>query len=111
MTRYYCSGFDNFEHGLGEMFKRELKNTKSIVYIPGDTQEIEKTKYLPMFADYFKKVGIEFDTVNLITPDLSQSVVKEMIKNASFVMLMGGCPFKQKELCEKLGIIDELKKI
>ena len=25
-------------------------------------------------------------------------------------MLMGGCPFKQKQLCEKLGIIDELKK-
>ena len=112
MTRYYCSGFDNFEHGLGEMFKRELKNTKSIVYIPGDMEKIEKvkTKYLPMFADYFKNVGIEFETVNLITPDLSQNVAKEMIKNASFIMLMGGCPFKQKQLCEKLGIIDELKK-
>jgi dipeptidase E len=112
MTRYYFSGFDNFEHGLGKMFQHELKNTKSIVYIPGDTKEIEKTKteYLPMFADYFKQVGIEFETVNLITPDLSKSTAKEMIKNASFVMLMGGCPFKQKELCEKLGIMDELKK-
>ena len=32
-----------------------------------------------------------------------------MIQEASFIMLMGGDPFKQKEMCEKLGIIEDLK--
>ena len=29
-----------------------------------------------------------------------------MIKEASFIMLMGGDPFKQKEMCEELDIIN-----
>jgi hypothetical protein len=47
MIRYYCSGFDinnAFGHGLGEMFKTELKDTKSIIYIPGSPEKIEKAK-------------------------------------------------------------------
>ncbi len=43
MTRYYCSGFDinnAFGHGLGTMFLNELKNTKSIVYIPGGADKM-----------------------------------------------------------------------
>ena len=47
MIRYYCSGFDMnnaFGHGLGVMFKSELKDTKSIVYIPGGSDKIEKVK-------------------------------------------------------------------
>ena len=115
MTRYYCSGFDiknAFGHGLGKMFKSELKDTKSIVYIPGGTAKIEKskTKYIPLFTTQFKNVGIEFDSVNLITPDLSPTEAQQMIRNASFIMLMGGDPFEQKEMCEKLGIMELLKK-
>lgn len=115
MIRYYCSGFDvnnAFGHGLGDMFKTELKDTKSIVYVPGSPEKIEKakTKYIPVFTNHFKNIGIEFDEVNLITPDLTSDEAKEMIEKASFVMLMGGDPFKQKEMCEKLGVLEELKK-
>ncbi len=115
MIRYYCSGFDvnnAFGHGLGDMFKTELRDTKSIVYIPGNPEKIEKakTKYIPVFTKHFKNVGIEFDEVNLITPDLTSYEAKKKITNASFIMLMGGDPFKQKEMCEQLGILEELKK-
>ena len=115
MIRYYCSGFDAnnaFGHGLGDMFKTELRDTKSIVYIPGSPEKIEKakTKYIPVFTNHFKNVGIEFDEVNLITTNLKSDEAKEIIKNASFIMLMGGNPFKQKEMCEKLGILEELKR-
>ena len=114
MIRYYCSGFEDtnaFGHGLGGMFKAELENTKSIVYIPGEPEKLDKSKekYIPLFTNYFKNVGIEFDKINLITPDLSSEDAKNMIKTADFVMLMGGDPFKQKELCESLGILEELK--
>ena len=64
-------------------------------------EKIKKTKekYIPNFTDNFKKAGIVFETVNLITPDILSEQAKEMIKNASFVMLMGGDKFKKKELC------------
>lgn len=115
MTRYYCSGFDvnnAFGHGLGEMFKDELKSTKNIVYIPGGVDKIEKvkTKYVPLFTEHFKKAGIVFENVSIITPELEINNAKEMIDNADFIMLMGGCPFKQKELCAQLNILDNLKK-
>ena len=114
MTRYYCSGFDindAFGHGLEDMFKTELKDTKSIVYVPGGYKKIEKakTKYVPTFEEHFKRIGIEFEEVNLITPDLTKEQAKEMIKGASFIMLMGGDPFEQMRICKDLDIINDLK--
>lgn len=114
MTRYYCSGFDinnEFGYGLGEMFRRELTDRKNIVFVPGGADKIEKArkKHIPAFIEHFKNVGIQFDTIELITPDLSECEAKNMIKKASLVMLMGGNPFKQKELCEKLGLLKELQ--
>ncbi len=114
MTRYYCSGFDRdniFGHGLDDMFKAELKDTKSIVYIPGGAEKVEKarTKYIPNFTKHFKNVGIEFESVNIITHDTPSTQAQEMIKNASFIMLMGGDPFKQRNLCADLNILDDLK--
>ena len=115
MCRYYCSGFDTqnaFGHGLGDMFKSELKATDSIVYIPGGFDKIEKvkSKYIPAFTEHFKNVGITFKKINLITPEISKEDAKSMINNASFIMIMGGDPFKQKELCEKLDILNDLKR-
>lgn len=114
MIRYYCSGFDvnnAFGHGLGEMFKTELKTTKNIVYIPGGADKLEKVKnkYVPLFTEHFRNVGIVFENINIITPELEVNRAKEMIDNADFIMLMGGCPFKQKELCKNLHILDNLK--
>lgn len=115
MTRYYCSGFDinnAFGHGLGDMFLNELRDTKSIVYIPGSPEKIQKAKdkYVPAFANHFKNVGIEFDNSIIITPGMSPEDAQKAVREASFVMLMGGDPFKQKEMCEKLGLLEELKK-
>lgn len=114
MIRYYCSGFDindAFGHGLGDMFKAELKDTKRIVYVPGGYKKIEKakTKFVPRFVERFKRIGIEFEQVNLITPDLTKEQAKEMIKGASFIMLMGGDPFEQMKICKDLDIINDLK--
>ena len=93
------------------MFKLELNDTKSIVYIPGSPEKIEKakTKYIPVFTEHFKNAGIEFDQVNLITPELSKEEAKEMIMGASFIMLMGGDLVKQRDLCEQLDILSDLK--
>ena len=114
MIRYYCSGFDInniFGHGLGEMLKSELKSTQNIVYISGSPEKVEKakTKYIPLFSRHFADAGIEFQNVSLIEPSLSPKEAQSLVKNADFVMLMGGDPFAQKEMCEKLHIMDALK--
>lgn len=36
--------------------------------------------------------------------------INKAIREASLIMLMGGDPFKQKELCKKLELLDELKR-
>lgn len=41
---------------------------------------------------------------------MSQNEAQKVVRDACFIMLMGGDPFKQKELCEKLGLLEELKK-
>ena len=115
MTRYYCGGFDinnAFGHGLGNMFLNELRDTKSIVYIPGGADKMPKVKekYVPAFTEYFKNTGIQFDNIIIIDSDMSQDEAQKAVREASFIMLMGGDPFKQKELCEKLGLLEELKK-
>lgn len=114
MTRYYCSGFDitnAFGHGLGDMFLSELKDRKSIVYIPGGADKMQKVreKYVPAFTDHFKKVGITFETSTIITPEMSQEEAQQAVQEANFVMLMGGDPFKQKEMCDNLGLLEVLK--
>lgn len=115
MIRYYCSGFDinnAFGHGLGDMFLNELKDKNSIVYIPGGADKMQKVreKYVPAFNEHFKNAGIEFKKSTIITPDMSPDKAQKAVREASFIMLMGGNPFKQKELCEKLGLLEELKK-
>lgn len=114
MVRYYCSGFDisnAFGHGLGQMFKNELNDTNSIVYIPGNPEKIDKVKnkYIPAFREHFKKENIIFGNESLLSPDMNPTNAQEIIRNASFIMLMGGDPFKQKKLCDQLDIIEELK--
>ena len=117
MIRYYCSGFDYnnpFGHGLGEMFKKELKDTGSIVFIVGNPKKEEKIikakeEKVPSFIDHFKKVGIEFNNVHIITPYIDTLSAKKWVDNANFVMLMGGNPIDQMEMCVNLDIIDNLK--
>ena len=114
MIRYYCSGFDTenaFGHGIGEMLKKELRDTKSIVFIPGNPEKTEKakTKYLPEFVGHFKKVGIVFDEIHFISPEMPSEEAQKLIKEADFVMLMGGEPYKMKGMCEQLEIMQALK--
>lgn len=117
MIRYYCSGFDinnAFGHGLGDMFKTELKDTKSIVYIvgsPKNPEKIEKAfkKYEPSFGKHFENVGIVFDEVHIVLPDTNPVEAQKWIDESNFLMLMGGDPFDQKEMCEELGIIENIK--
>ena len=110
---YYASGFDinnAFFPGLKKRLKEDIKDYKSIVYIPA-SNNLDKTlnKYVPAFTNHFKKIGIEFENTYLLTSDIDINTAKELIKNASFIMMLGGDPYIQKALCKKLDIECELK--
>ena len=110
---YYASGFNinnAFFSSLADRLKEDIKDYKSIVYIPA-SNNLEKTlnKYVPAFTEHFKKIGIEFENTHLLTFDTDKNEAKELIRNASFIMLLGGDPYIQKDLCQKLDIESELK--
>ena len=114
MARYYCSGFDimnAFGHGLGELFRQELAGNGSIVFIPGGAERVEKAKNktVPIFLEHLKNVGIEFEENILITPDLTKEQAREAVKHADMLMLLGGNPFRLKELCVEQDLIKELR--
>ena len=89
MIRYYCSGFDinnAFGHGLGDMFKLELKDTKRIVYIPGGADKMQKVreKYVPAFKNHFENAGIQFDESVIIDPEGSLHACEHDIEGKAF---------------------------
>ncbi len=92
MVRYYCSGYDinnAFGHGLGDMFRGWIeRNKKHSIYPRGGTEKIEKiqTKYLPAFTKHFEDVGIKFDEVTLITPDIDKSKAQEKVKKMQILL-------------------------
>jgi len=108
---YFCSGFDinnAFWDELAYQLKKDLKATKRIVYIPGSTKEnkIEKAKnvYIPSFTEHFKKIGIEFENIECITPDMSEDEAKGLVLDSNMVFLLGGNPFLQQELYTSKGL-------
>jgi peptidase E len=117
IVRYYCSGYDinnAFGHGLGDMIKTELKNSKRIVYIVGDPKKPNKIEkainvYVPSFRSSFEKNGIVFEDEKIILPSTNSEEAKNWIDESDFLMLMGGDPFDQKEMCENLGIVENIK--
>lgn len=115
MIRYYCSGLDNnkpFENGIGDMLKKELKRTKNILYIPAGFHKLKRLKeiHIPLFTKSLKNSNIIFDNIYIITTKTTKNEAKEFVDKADIIMLMGGDPFKQKEICENLDIIENLKK-
>ena len=113
---YFCSGFNTqnaFWPELARQLKKDLNGTKRIVYIPGSNtpEKIERalTKYIPIFTEHFRKIGIVFDTVECITPDTDETKAKEFVENSNMVMLMGGNPILQQELYLSKGLAPILK--
>lgn len=130
MVRYYCSGYDvndAFGHGLADMLKAELKDTKSIIYIPAGEERIEKVakKYIPSFESSFERNGIHFENAKsneideekiieerkqrIINPSMTKEHAISLLENASMIMITGGDPYILKDMCEKMGILETLK--
>lgn len=108
---YYCSGFNTenaFWPALAGQLKKDLTGTERIVYIPGSNtpEKMAKAfnKYIPAFTEHFRKIGICFDNVECITPEMGEEEAKTLVMNSNMVLMMGGNPFLQQELYTSKGL-------
>ena len=118
-TYYLFSDFDmekGFTTDVASNLLIDIKDSKSIVFIASDPNYGTGTdKYAKKYLEWFSKIGIIFEGYRVIDNRMIKNEMKENIRNASVVFLMGGMTpiqFKfikenelDKDLCEYQGCI------
>lgn len=114
MITYIFSGFDIKEHfgkNVSEYFKNDMKECKSITFIPGSFDDLDKVKmYAYTDVEWFKEIGIELKEVNILEDTVDEEGMKEHILNADIIFIMGGDTQKQNLFLEKYNLKEEIKK-
>ncbi len=110
---YLCSGFgmeDCFVNKFGELLAKDLTGTKSLVAIPCSDDEELINGHLEFFKAQLEKAGIYFESVLAVNEKMSGEEIRKNIKSADMLYLMGGYPFEQKRIIDKMCIGDAIKK-
>ena len=89
MISYIFSGFDVKEHfgnDVSEYFKKDMKECKSITFIPGSFEDLDKVKrYVSTDVEWFKEIGIDLEEVNILDDNTEEDVMIDNIKNADII--------------------------
>lgn len=97
--RYLFSGFDNekgFPEELAEYLRVDITETKLLLFIASSPDIPEKTdRYVHVNINWYEKIGLKFDEVKVIDNRISVDASKELIKEASCIVLMGGNTLEQ----------------
>lgn len=105
---YVFSGFSPAEHfgkEVSQFFKKDLKECKNIIFIPGGMGKNNKTdKYVNTDVEWFREIGVNITNIDILNIDMSNEEAKEKINNADIIFLMGGDTIKQYEFICKLKI-------
>lgn len=114
MNKYYIlSGMDeendyNFYEDIAEIFRKELKNFESIVYISAYPKDIEKNKKLSK-SEKFINAGINFKNSIALDYSYDKENVKKIMNENSLIFLYGGDPYQQMKFIEDYDIGECLK--
>ena len=99
-----------FNDYMTEYLKENINNEYSMIFInaPGIGGE---EYYLKNMMRCFEKAGIRLKAVLDVEPDTTKKDVDDFIKDNEkiFFFLMGGNPYSQMEMIEKLDLKDTLK--
>ena len=99
-----------FNDYMTEYLKENINNEYSMIFInaPGIGGE---EYYLKNMMRCFEKAGIKLKAVLDVEPDTTKKDVDDFIKDNEkiFFFLMGGNPYSQMEMIEKLDLKDTLK--
>lgn len=110
---YVFSGFSVDEHFGKEteiLFRKDLKECRNIVFIPGGMGKNSKTdRYANTDVSWFKEIGIDIQTVDVLDVNMKTDEIKEKIKKADIVFLMGGDTIKQYDFLCKYNLKQTIK--
>ena len=112
MINYLFSAISNdgFNEIQGKYLKKDIKNNSKIVFISSiaDAHEKNDLKF-NNFIENFKKIGITFNSSNLIDNRKKNLEAKTLIDEADIVFLMGGSPILQMNFIKEYSLINEIK--
>lgn len=114
MNKYYIlSGMDekndyNFYGDIAEIFRNELYNFESIVYISAYPKDIEKNRKLSK-SEKFINAGINFKTSIVLDYSYDKETVKKILEENNLIFLYGGDPYQQMKFIDNYEIGDLLK--
>ena len=88
-TYIFC-GFTKekkFGNKISAYFKHDMKETNSIVFVPGEYRISSKTeRFIARDLEWFKEIGIEFQKVYVLGKDIySQEEMKNILINANVI--------------------------
>ena len=113
MISYIFSGFDVKEHfgnDVSEYFKKDMKECKSITFIPGSFEDLDKVKrYVSTDVEWFKEIGIDLEEVNILDDNTEEDVMIDNIKNADIIFIMGGDTQRQNLFLERYKLKKMIK--
>lgn len=97
-----------FSKEIKEMLKKDLKNKKSIAFIPTTPNDYSKTE-LYVYGNNNNIIGIipllqeisSLKDINIIDNRVSKEEAKKIILNSDVLYLLGGNPFNQLEYLQK----------
>lgn len=107
MNKYYIlSGMNenyNFYEDIAEVFRKELCDFETIVYISAYPNDIEKNKKLSK-SEQFINIGINFKTSITLDYSYSKKEVESILKENDLIFLYGGDPYQQMKFIEDYDI-------
>lgn len=93
----------NFYDDIAEVFRKELYNFETIVYISAYPNDIEKNKKLSK-SEKFINIGINFKTSIALDYSYNKKEIKSILKENDFIFLYGGDPYQQMKFIEDYDI-------
>lgn len=113
MITYIFSGFNPKEHfgkEVSTFFKEDMKNSKSIVFIPGNFDSPDKVKrYALTDIEWFKEIDITLEDINILDNNMQEDTMKEELTKADIIFIMGGDTQKQNTFLEKYNLKETIK--
>ena len=114
MSEYYIlSGMDekndyNFYKEIGNLFRKELSDFKTIVYISAYPKDTKKNIELAK-SERFSRIGINFKNSIVLDYSITKKEAQEIIKKNDLVFLYGGDPYQQMKFMQEYELINLLR--
>lgn len=109
MSRYYTSYLTE-NLGITKYLKEEIKNNNMLFLLPSSFENKEKIeKHKNVIINFLNKIDITFKEIFVMKEDLDKELVKEKIKEATVIYLMGGDPNIQLDIIDKFDLEEDIR--